>query len=763
MHRKERVGRLGRRGLAVAVSFLGAVVFFGGVAQGRRPRRGRARDAYEKRIHQMQEELLERQKEERIKSSLKMVEELKRLGLRANKRPPRWQQKKKKHLGQLRSPDPSKRAEAAWWLGINGAKSAVPKLVRLLKDKNELVRSHAVFALGRLGAKHMGSRLYDMLERDESVKVRGRVAEALGRLGYTRAIPLLNKALSSRDVRLKMGALEGLGRMNNPQTQRTVLRYTRDEDPAVRLKVAEALGRMGLRRGAPVAVRMLGDEDPSVVAAAVRSIEALGHRGAIPNLVALLSRDDEGIVLATVKALEGLEAVEKWKALRDLWLRSKGVVAASAALAVARLGGELSLGGLQELLGSDDNRARLRGVRAAGIGGARWAVKLIEPLLKHPHAPLRREAALALGRLESFDSAPKLLKLLKDPVDEVRVAAVVALGRLGGPRTLPACAILIGDGNPSVAAAAVRCISFVADSDWELAVNTGEGLASLLRLRADPVVAAAVARALGAIGVEKNRKGYLRLIRLTLHRSARCRVQAALALGKLPKKTWRESLTPLKRLLERDRSMPVRLAAAFSLALMGREEVFSQVLSLFRAQVGPGSLSRRFRAALALGLLKRQWRLEAKKLFLSFVGKRPNTFGKREAVSLMEGVQRPWLEKLLELGKRSPNALVRAEARRVLGEKPPPPKTLPKPPKPKPSTPRREVQDAGTAKKKKNKKKKEEYGGPFPVEEKKGGEEGGCLGCGCKMVGGRPESSASPWGLVGLLFLIWVLWDKRRV
>ena len=708
----------------------------------------------------MQQKLLERQKEERIKSSLKMVEEMKRLGLRAKKRPPRWQQEKKKHLGELRSPDPSKRAEAAWWLGIHRVESAVPRLVRVLKDKNEGVRSHAVFALGRLEAKHMGSRLFDMMERDESVQVRGRVAEALGRLKYTRAIPLLIKALSSQDVRLKMGALEGLGWMKTPQTQRAVLRHARDEDPAVRLKVADALSRMSPGRGAPVAVRMLGDEDPSVVAAAVRSIEALGHRGAIPNLVALLRRDHEGIVLATIGALSGLEAVNHWKQIRDLWLRSKGVVAASAALAVARLGGELSLGGLQELLGSDDNRARLRAVRAAGVGGARWAVKLIEPLLKHSHAPLRREAALALGRLESFGSVQALLKLLKDPVDEVRVAAVVALGRLGGGRTLPACAILLADGNPSVAAAAARCIAFVADSDWELATNTGERLASLLRLRADPVVAAAVAKALGAIGVESNRKGFLRLIRLTLHRQVSCRVEAALALGKLPEKTWRESKTPLKRLLERDKSMQVRLAAAFSLALMGREEVFPQVLALFRAQVGRASLSRRLQAALALGLLKRQWRSEAQKLFVAFANKRPNTFEKREAVSRLEGVRRPWLKKILELGKRSPNALVRAEARRVLGEKKPPPKTLPKPPRPKPSPPRKETRDAGTAKKK---KKKEEYGGPFPVNEKKDADKGGCLGCGCRALGSRTTWSTPPQGLVWLFLLSLLFWIKRRV
>ena len=64
---------------------------------------------------------------------------------------------------------------------------------------------------------------------------------------------------------------------------------------------------------------------------------------------------------------------------------------------------------------------------AAGPGAA----PVLRSLLKHPAAPVRMEAALALGRAGAVDAIPELKAMMADP--EVRSYAAVALTRLGDP------------------------------------------------------------------------------------------------------------------------------------------------------------------------------------------------------------------------------------------------------------------------------------------------------------------------------------------
>ena len=720
--------------------------------------RTREKRDYERQVKKMRERLKEKHRKEREATSLKMVEELRRLGFRAKSKEPEAQKEKAKWLKKLRSVLPQERAEAAWWVGIKRVDEATLTLIRLLKDKDEWVRSHAVFALGRLGVNHMGPRFYVMLERDESIEVKGRAAEALGRFDYRRALPLLLEALRSRDARLKIGALEGLSWMSGDKPRSAVLSFSRHEDPLIRMKVATALGRMRKDSVKSTLLQLLKDSESNVVAAAVKSSEKLGVESAVPRLKQLLNSENEEVVSASISALVSLGAVGSLKELRELLFRSKGkgLVGAETALALARLGGDLPASEFRSLLNSDDNRVLVRALRAAGLGGLRWTEEFLRGLCKNTHPPLRREAALALGRLEAYESIPVLMELIKDPNDQVRVSAIAALSRLGGSRTLPACAILLKDNNPLVAAAAARCVAMLAKPDWDLASSTGKRLAQMLRLDAEPMVAAAVADALGSIGVKGNRRGFIRLMRLTLHKEAECRAGAVHALGRLGSDTWRQSTPAVKRLLERDPSTKVRLTAALGAAKMGLRDLFPVLQGLYRKQIREGDEAEKLRAIMALALFNNEWLSKFEERFIKFVNKRPNTLQKMQVIRLVGDLKEPWVEKLLRAVKESPNALVRAEARRVLGEKPPVErvpfkveKTLDK---------EKSIADGGVAPKvrqEKEKLKREEYSGPFPMNQ--GKEEhapDGCFGCGC-VVGGRSGGDGSN-GLI-MVFLLFSL------
>ncbi len=747
-------------GKAVAVS-----------AEGRSPRsRSRSNKDYERQMLEMRRKLREKERKAREERSLKMVEELERSGFRARTGPPICLKERKRMVKMLRSPLPEERAEAAWWIGVNMVKESVPGLVRLLKDRDEHVRSNAVFALGRLDARHMGPRFFVLLERDDSQEVRGRAAEALGRFNYSRAVPLLLKALKSRDARVKMGALEGLSRMGGAVEREAVLSFSRDEDPLIRMKVAEALGRMDREHAKVELMRFLDDEDEGVITAAVKSAQDLAFSEAIPRIRELLKIRNKEILIAAIAALVILDAVDSLEDLQKLQSVQKGtdeLVGADAAYAVARLGGELSIEGLARLLRSEDNRVLIRAVRAAGKGGARWAEPILVTHGKHDLSSIREEVALALGRIEAYESIPVLMELMKDSVDEVRAAAVKALGRLGGPRTLHACVLLLRDSHPEVAGAAAQCIAMLADPEWELAQVTSRNLAGMLRLDADPAVAGAVADALGAVGVKGNRTGFIRLMRLTLHRDAGCRANAARALGRLEKGTWRQSESAIKRMLERDQSMEVRSAAAVASARMGFRDVYPVVEDLFRKWKDNTRL--RAEIALALAVYEEKWISTAEKLFLEFVNTRPNTLEKRELTRLLGEFQVPWAKDLLLKAESSPNAMVRAEARRLLGKKPPVPGVRVAVLKPDASEVKKGankvVEDRKTEGKiptarRDRRKSEEEYSGPFPVNRTP--EEQTCLGCGCRFQSQVADDFGRDFSLRLLFFCLIVLLKRSR-
>jgi HEAT repeat protein len=716
--------------VAVRSSVLVLFAFFVGLApaSGRRggsgSRRRKSR-AYQRRLRKLKRELEERRRRQMAEDQKQLSESLRKMGLRPGGDISAQKAARKRNMEALRSRSADERADAAWWLGTREVKAAHRRLSRLLRDENARVRANAIYALGRIGANHLASRIFDMLERDDSVDVRGRAAETLGRFGYSRALPLLLGLLEAKDARLRMGALAGLGWMDAPSTFRAVRRLCRDDDPLVRAKAALALARMGNERGVTALTRLLKDQNAQVVEAAVVGLVRLGARTEHKKIEVLLAHSSEEVKRAAASALVSLRSVKSLPALEELASTGKGIVAAEALTGVARLGGEVDVGLLRPLLTSPDNRVRLEAIRAASVGGCRWAIPIINSYLDGSSRRLEVASIRALGELEAYSTSSKLVDMLKDSKGMTRVAIIDSLGLLGGPRALPACAILLRDRNPKVAAAAAECVARQADRDWELAQQTGRELARMLRLDADAGVAAAVARALASVGIKKNRKGYLRLVRLTLHRDPACRKEAAESLGRVSGRNRRESEPSISRLLRRDDVAEVRLAAAIAAGRLGFRSLISDIDQLHQRQATD---AQRFRTALALSLFAERFRKEAGRLFLSVTNTKPNLEDKVELVRLMGSFPSPWARSLLKQALGSPNALVRAEARRQLGVVPPPPKPLTLAARPDEGTKKTKPMDAGPPR---SRQDAEVFSGPFPLPAQQDLDGGGCTGCGC--------------------------------
>lgn len=78
-----------------------------------------------------------------------------------------------------------------------GGEDKIPYIAKVLKhDENELVRHEAAFSLGQMGYRSTIPHLEDATANDPSMFVRHEAAIALGVVGAKDAIPTLTKALS---------------------------------------------------------------------------------------------------------------------------------------------------------------------------------------------------------------------------------------------------------------------------------------------------------------------------------------------------------------------------------------------------------------------------------------------------------------------------------------------------------------------------------------------------------------------------------------
>ncbi len=102
------------------------------------------------------------------------------------------------------------RVAAANVLGKAGAADSRPVLVTALEDPEENVRWFAVEGLRKLGASQAVPRISEILQEDQSARVRAIAATALGELGQPAGVPALRQALSDPAERVRQKAAAAL-------------------------------------------------------------------------------------------------------------------------------------------------------------------------------------------------------------------------------------------------------------------------------------------------------------------------------------------------------------------------------------------------------------------------------------------------------------------------------------------------------------------------------------------------------------------------
>lgn len=151
----------------------------------------------------------------------------------------------------------------------------IAQLINALDDPLPVVRTAAAKELGKRKAKEALPKLFILLEKDESPLVRDNVAFALGEIGDNSAVPYLIRALKDPDEWVRKSAAKALSFLDAKKAGEDLISLLNDPSPAVRKSAARTLGILGVTQAIPYLEKLLSDENILVKKCAREALERL--------------------------------------------------------------------------------------------------------------------------------------------------------------------------------------------------------------------------------------------------------------------------------------------------------------------------------------------------------------------------------------------------------------------------------------------------------------------------------------------------------
>jgi HEAT repeat protein len=383
--------------------------------------------------------------------------------------------------------------------------AVIDRYIENLESPNPRLRSQAAEDLGKLAAPEAVPELIRHLHEDVNTYVRSSIAEALGRIGDTRAIFPLMDALRDSCSFVRRAAAIALGQMQAKQAQGALLRALDDPNFYVRRAAINAVGKLDIPDLGPMLVPLLDTPDPRIRRTVTIAIRRLEAGAAIPKMIEVLetyllepNQRDLPVVKTLVVALGELDAKEAVPVLIRVMGGYVGVRSLTAK-ALGKIGDPQAGPALLEALKDGKSRnLQLAALRSLGQLNYKKAIPAVRSFLDEPDPRLRRTAVLTLGLLQDRSATAKLLLMAReDDSPLVRPAAVEALGMVGDVHLIEKLLPMVNDGNAYLRAALAHALS-------SLDGNTPAVREALLVLQQDKVrhVVIAAERALADCAVD---------------------------------------------------------------------------------------------------------------------------------------------------------------------------------------------------------------------------------------------------------------------
>jgi HEAT repeat protein len=265
---------------------------------------------------------------------------------------------------------------------------------------------------------------------DGDAAVRATAAAALAR-ATPPALELLCAALEGNDATARVIAIDAVRLM--PDWRGRLARLAHDPDLRVRARVATAIGQLHPPEAHALLTSLLHDADAGVRGQALYGLAALDDRAALDEVTRALDDADLGVRLAALAALVRLDHDDVSPRLLALGSGSDRYLAARAAVHLSRAGERAAaLAAVANAAHDGDAAVRRAALNAAGELGDDGAA-LATTALSDGDAEVRLDAARACLALHRMDRARAvLLALLDHPA--TRLDAATELARLGDAR-----------------------------------------------------------------------------------------------------------------------------------------------------------------------------------------------------------------------------------------------------------------------------------------------------------------------------------------
>lgn len=411
----------------------------------------------------------------------------------------------------LRDPSPEVRASALTALARLRADEAVVPAIGLLTDENEAVRNRAVAVLGAIGTDRAVEALVHCL-RDSALSPAA--VNSLVEVGSTAVPPLCDVVRQSSDRLARASALNVLVRIGDPEAGTTVIDELETGGGGLpEISLIAALGEIVSEDGLLVLLERTDHDDENIRRAALISLAAYLQPGTQEPRAseALLNRLDSGTSQEKLLALVLLSRIGDIRAVGlAAEISTDGARSVEAAEQLLQAFGPGEHSGLREEITSalaTGWPVRAAAIRVLGASGQAAAVEpLLEVLASNRRAPLRHEAALALGQLGGAEVVGRLTTMLRsaEPVDRTTVIMSLGTALADTPTddARQALEALLGEGESALALRAADALARAGDQ------ASVDALANLLG-RPEVVLRRKAVDVLGELGGDQARTALL--------------------------------------------------------------------------------------------------------------------------------------------------------------------------------------------------------------------------------------------------------------
>lgn len=315
---------------------------------------------------------------------------------------------------------------------------SIDALAKVLNDRNNQVRKHAVQALGEIKDARAVESLIQVLT-DSDVDVLGDAVSALEKIGIASVEPLI-QALKDRDSQIRKLAVVALGEIRDTRAVEPLIQVLSDDDSNVRGEAADALSKIRDTKAVEPLIRVLRDNDSNVRCKAALALgEIRDAKASKPLIHALLNDKDSEVRKNAAMALGEIKDPIASEPLIQAFADTDYQVRKNAAMSLEKIKIEgirnsAALEILMQSLRNDDRQIQGSAIR---VLTNTWAIEPLIKNLKNDDEVIRQTAVRILGKIKAVDAAESLIQMLKnDRSEAVREEVAIALGEIKSPKAV---------------------------------------------------------------------------------------------------------------------------------------------------------------------------------------------------------------------------------------------------------------------------------------------------------------------------------------